>query len=186
MKRLYLEISVIYLSFVAALTLYYGLTEIFNLIAHLPYLYLISIISLYPILHWKNFNYRIHAILICILLTVAALLLSSSVSFETRDIMGGFSLILASSLLFYSIKDTLKEFYSGLSFYMVGLFLLLIIGVMHILILLADILDYYILCIGENCSAYTFTPRPEYLLFFLSLFALYPFFHRFEFRRKSE
>lgn len=102
------------------------------------------------------------------------------------DIMGGFSLIVASSLVLYSSKDTVKLLYSGLSFYIVGIALMLGIGLLHIIILLADILDYYILCIGEVCNPYPLQIRPEILLFFLYLLTLYPFLARFKFRRGEE
>jgi len=102
------------------------------------------------------------------------------------DIMGGFSLIVASSLVLYGAKDTVKLLYSGLSFYIVGVALLLGIGLLHIIILLADILDYYILCIGESCASYPLQVRPEIPLFFLYLLAIYPFLVRFKFRRGEE
>ncbi len=184
MKRIYLEISVIYAAFLASLSLYYGIMEILNSFGHLPYLFLLTLLTLFPGVFWKNFEKKGYVMVALILLTLAALLLSLHFS-GTKDIMGGFSLILVSSLLFYSLHDTLRELYSGLSFYIVGLFLLLAIGVLQLLILAAEILDYYILCIGESCTPYSFSLRPEYLLFFLGLFALYPFFHRWEFRRKE-
>ena len=102
------------------------------------------------------------------------------------DIIGGFSLIVAASLILYGAKDTIKLLYSGLSFYIVGIALLLGIGLLHIFILLADVLDYYILCIGENCSPYPICVRPEIPMFFLTLLAIYPFIVRFKFRRAEE
>ncbi len=102
------------------------------------------------------------------------------------DIMGGFSLIVAASLILYGARDTIKLLYSGLSFYIVGIALLLGIGILHIVVLLADILDYYILCIGESCEPYPLSIRPEIYIFFLSLLAIYPFLIRFKFRRGEE
>lgn len=101
------------------------------------------------------------------------------------DIMGGFSLIVASTLILYGAKNTVKMLYDGLSFYLVGLALLIGIGLLQILIFLADILDYYILCIGEPCKPYSTPPRPEVYIFFLALLGLYPFFVRWHFRRKE-
>lgn len=106
-------------------------------------------------------------------------------SFAPADIMGGFSLIVASSLILYGAKNTAKLLYDGLSFYLVGLALLLAIGLLNIIIALADLLDYYILCIGENCSGYVANIRPEIYIFFLALLGLYPFFARWHFRRKN-
>lgn len=105
-------------------------------------------------------------------------------NFAPADIMGGFSLIIASSLILYGAKNTVKLLYDGLSFYLVGLALLIAIGLLNIIIALADLLDYYILCIGENCSGYSAHIRPEIYIFFLALLGLYPFFVRWHFRRK--
>ncbi len=99
------------------------------------------------------------------------------------DIMGGFSLIVASSLILYGARDTMRILYSGLSFYIVGLALMLGIGLLQILLLLADVLDYYILCLGESCEPYAADIRPEVYLFFLFLLATYPFLRRWRFRR---
>ncbi len=101
------------------------------------------------------------------------------------DIMGGFSLIVASTLILYGAKNTVKMLYDGLSFYIVGLSLLIGIGLLQTLIVLANILDYYILCIGESCAPYSTPPRPEVYMFFLALLGLYPFFVRWHFRRKE-
>ncbi len=106
-------------------------------------------------------------------------------NFAPADIMGGFSLIVASSLILYGAKNTAKLLYDGLSFYLVGLALLIAIGLLNIIIVLADLLDYYILCIGENCSSYAAYIRPEIYIFFLALLGLYPFFARWHFRRKN-
>jgi len=184
LKRLYLEFSVIYVDFLATLSLYYGTLEFLNFFFTPRCIFLLSFLTLYPLFILREFRFRKWAILLIILLTALSFLFALHPP-ATSDIMGGFSLILSSSLLFYSLKDTLRELYSGLSFYLVGLFLLLAIGFLQILILLADLLDYYILCIGENCPPFTFMFRGEYLLFFLGLFALYPFLHRWEFRRKN-
>ncbi len=105
-------------------------------------------------------------------------------NFAPADIMGGFSLIVASSLILYGAKNTAKLLYDGLSFYLVGLSILIGIGLLNIIIALADLLDYYILCIGENCSGYSANIRPEIYIFFLALLGLYPFFARWHFRRK--
>jgi len=102
------------------------------------------------------------------------------------DMIGGFSLIVGASLILYGARDTIKLLYSGLSFYIVGIAIMLGIGLLHITILLADILDYYILCIGEVCQAYPLQIRPEISLFFLYLFSIYPFLSRFKFRREEE
>ncbi len=102
-----------------------------------------------------------------------------------KDIMGGFSLVVASALILYGARNTIKMLYDGLSFYLVGIALLLGIGLLHIFIVLADILDYYILCIGVSCSPYSHSPRPEIYIFFLALLGLYPFFARWHFRRKN-
>jgi xanthine/uracil permease len=100
-----------------------------------------------------------------------------------EDIMGGFSLIVGGSLILYGARDTMKLLYKGLSFYIVGIALLLGLGFLKIILLLADWLDYYVQCIGESCPRYSAEIRPEIYLFFLFLFALYPFFRRWRFRR---
>ncbi len=111
--------------------------------------------------------------------------LGLNINFVPSDIMGGFSLMVASSLILYGAKKTIMLLYDGLSFYLVGLALLIGIGLLNIIIALADILDYYILCIGENCSGYSAQIRPEIYIFFLALLGLYPFFARWHFRRKN-
>ncbi len=185
MKREYLEFSVIYTAFLASLCLYYGVAEVFASLFNIPYLFLLSLFAVYPLLLWRDFHNRILLVVLVFLMSAVALLLTSHTSVP-GDVVGGLSLLLVSALLFYSLRDTLRELYSGLSFYIVGLFLLLAIGLLQILILLADIMDYYILCVGESCAPYPFSMRPEYALFFLGLLSLYPFLHRWEFRRKSE
>ena len=105
-------------------------------------------------------------------------------NFAPADIMGGFSLVVASSLILYGAKNTAKLLYHGLSFYLVGLALLIAIGLLNIIIVLANILDYYILCIGEKCPLYSAQIRPEIYIFFLALLGLYPFFVRWHFRRE--
>ena len=102
------------------------------------------------------------------------------------DIMGGFSLAVAGILILYGARDTAKLLYSGLSFYIVGLALALGIGLLRIVLLLAEALDYYILCIGESCESFHPEIRPEIYLFFLFLLATYPFFRRWRFRRSTE
>ena len=187
-KEKLIKISVLYSSFVATLSLYYGICEILRIFIGIPhFFYLVSLLSLYPIVFLKEekkLSYILFSILI-FLITIATLSLSFFISIP-GDFMGGFVLILASSLLFVGMKETYKGLFSGLSFYIVGLFILLVDSVIQISILLADILDYYINCIGESCSPYIFVFRPEIYLFFFGIFALYPFFARWAFRRKGE
>jgi len=125
---------------------------------------------------------------LCLFIGMGEILSFLGFSFSNlpADIMGGFSLIVAASLILYGARDTVQLLYSGLSFYVVGIALLLGIGLLHIIILLADMLDYYILCIGEGCGPYPLSIRPEIPIFFLSLLAIYPFLVRFKFRRAEE
>ena len=182
MNRTYLELSVAYLSFLAALSLFYGIVEI---VGYYIFLAPLTFITLFPLYFLKNVERKLPFALFTVFLSTIAFLMAL-IPITRWDVMGGFSLLVASFLMFYSVKDTLQLLYSGLSFYIVGLFLLLSIGVLDIIILLAKILDYYILCIGEPCEAYPVHLRPEIFLFFLGLFALYPFLHRWEFRRKTQ
>ncbi len=123
------------------------------------------------------------AIILGVLEILASLGLHSGVP---EDIMGGFSLIVGGALILYGARDTMKLLYRGLSFYIVGLALLLGIGLLKIILLLADMLDYYVQCVGESCPGYSAEIRPEIYLFFLLLLALYPFFRRWRFRRLHE
>ncbi len=182
MNRIYLELSVAYLSFLAALSLFYGAVE---LVGYHIFLTPLVLTALFPLCFLKNVEKKWIFTLFTVFLAVVGFLIALY-PVNVWDVMGGFSLLVASALMFYSIKDTLRLLYSGLSFYIVGLFLLLAIGILNIIILLAKILDYYIQCIGEPCGGYPLNIRPEIFLFFLGLFALYPFFHRWEFRRRIQ
>jgi len=179
------KISVIYASFLAALTLYFGSYEILRFfVSSVPYLFIITLSALYPImpLHKKLNSLEISLFVLAFL---GALAIALSDIYIPADIMGGFVLILSSSLIFTGLRDTWKTLYSGLSFYIVGLFLLLSDAAIVVTIILADVSDYYINCIGESCSPYNFILRPEVILLFLGIFALYPFFKRSNFKRKE-
>ncbi len=179
------KLSVIYASFIAAITLYYGISEVIGVfISNVPYLFPITIVSLYPlyfVVKEKDWIYSIPAVLAFI----ASLSVALSTSQIPGDLMGGLVLILASSLIFTGLRDTYRMLYEGLSFYIVGIFLLLADTAITIIILLSDIADYYINCIGESCAPYELVLRPEIFLFFLTLFALYPFFKRMKFKRRE-
>ncbi len=183
-----IKISVIYSSFIATLSLYFGIGEILKILFPIGYyLCFVSLVSLYPITFLKNEKNLIYLILTILVffLTLGTILVSSFI-FIPGDFMGGFVLLLASSLLFVGMKETYRGLFSGLSFYIVGAFILLADSLVGIFILLADILDYYINCIGESCVSYNLMMRPEIFLFFLAIPALYPFFVRWSFRRKGE
>ena len=183
-----IKFSVLYSSFIATLSLYYGISEILKIFTPIPpYFYLLSLISLYPIAFLKNEKNLVYLIFSSLIffITLFTIILSNFI-FIPGDFMGGFALILSSSLLFVSMKETYRGFFSGLSFYIVGLFILLTDSIVQIFILLADILDYYINCIGESCKPYNLMIRPEIFLFFLTILALYPFFARWSFRRRGE
>ncbi len=180
------KLSVIYSSFIATITLYIGIGEVIGmLISNVPYLFLIAGISLYPlyfVIKESDLIYSIPAVLAFL----AALSFSLFISQVPTDLMGGFVLILSSSLILTGLRDTYRMLYDGLSFYIVGVFLLLADATLTIMILLADVADYYINCIGENCAPYQWILRPEFFLFFLTLFSLYPFFNRMKFKRRED
>ena len=182
-----IRLSVLYSSFVATLALYFGIGEIMrNFMEIPPYYYLLSFLSLYPLIFLKDEKNMVHIlILIALFLLTLGTVLFLRV-FITGDFMGGFVLILSSSLLFTGMRDTYYKYFSGLSYYIVGLFLLLGDSLIVIFILFADLADYYINCIGENCTPYKFMIRPEIILFFFAIFAIYPFLTRNSFRRKRE
>ncbi len=179
------KLSVIYASFLSALTLYFGIYEILKyFISSIPYLFLITLTALYPLLSLRKKLNSLDVFLI-ILAFLGALGIAISDTYIPGDVMGGFVLILSSSLIFAGLKDTYSMLYSGLSFYIVGLFLLLGDAVIEVTIILAEVTDYYINCIGESCAGYVFLLRPEIILLILTPFALYPFFKRTHFRRRE-
>ena len=57
------------------------------------------------------------------------------------DVMGAFILILIGSILLYRIRSLLDMRYEGLAFLFVGMVLSAIIGMMYVLLILADMAD---------------------------------------------
>jgi len=82
----------------------------------------------------------------------------SGVYFQ-RDIFGGLALIVISITFLAGVKETWASNYKGLSFILGGLILSSIFGIMHVLILFANILEWLI---GE--SHFPDIIRPEILL----------------------
>ena len=180
------KLSVIYSSFLSSITLYFGIYEFIKFfVFSVPYLFIVTITALYPIIPLRN-RLSITQILLIVLAFLGSLAIAICDIYVPVDVMGGFVLILSSSLIFVGLKDTYRMLYSGLSFYIVGLFLLLGDALIMATIILADIADYYINCIGESCPQYVFLLRPEIILLILALFALYPFFVRNHFKRREK
>ena len=179
-----IEFSTIYASFISALALYFGVYEFLKVFTpSVPYLFLVTTVALYPILPLHD-RLNITQILFITMAFLGALGIAISNVYIPADIMGGFVLILSASLILTGLKDTYRMLYSGLSFYIVGLFLLLGDAVITAAIILADVTDYYINCIGESCSQYIFLLRPEIIMLILAPLALYPFFKRNSFKRR--
>ncbi len=165
------EILVIYGLAVSSVAFVWGIYEILNVFTHIhPYLAPLILISMYPFLKGGNMKNRGVWYLFFMVLSFFAVV---HIPMEPADFMGGFSLIVASSLVLAGYPKAVKHDISGLSFYLVGMALLIAISVLQILVYLADMLDYIINCIGENCALYSQLPRPEVLLFFLIIPLIY-------------
>ncbi len=82
----------------------------------------------------------------------------SNFRYISHDIFGGAALMVIATIYFAGIKETLKKSYRGLSFILGGIILSLIFGVMHFLIYISGILEYFM-----GNSGFPF-PRAEIIL----------------------
>ncbi len=180
------RISVIYSFSILSLSIYFGIYNILVYFSISPGVFLsfISLISLGSIfLIYREKDPLLFSIAILSFLMALGIMLIPQEFPAPGDFMDAFVLILVASLIAAGVKNTYKFLYDGLAFYLVGIFLLFTFTIVKILILLADVLDYYINCLGESCSPYPFVFLPSILLFFLVIPALYPYFAQNIFRR---
>ncbi len=183
------KISIIYAISLSSITLFLSVANLSKwVLGAVPgFLVILSLASLAP-LAVQDVRKSIHFVLFTVVSFLFALgvIMACLLFIEIPgDPMDSFILFLISALLLTSLRDSLKLLYSGLSFYLVGVFLLLAFAGIKITILLADILDYYVNCIGESCSPYPFAVIPSLILFLLALPATYPYIHREIFRREE-
>ncbi len=186
-KEMKVRSAVIYSFSLIALSLYFS---VYNILAYFSissgiYLAILSLVSLLSI----PLFYREKKVLFFSLIAVLSFLISLGVMLSPDirapgDLMDAFILLLVGSLMAAGANDTFKFLYSGLSFYLVGVFLLLAFAAIKITIFLATLLDYYINCLGENCAPYPFAVLPSFILFILVLPAIYPYFAQSIFRRE--
>ncbi len=180
------KLSVIYSFTLVSLSLYYGIYNVLAYFSVSPGIYLIpiSIIALlsFPLFsREKNILLYSSIAILSFLIALGTMLISDI--HVPGDLMNAFILILIASLIASGVRDTFRLLYSGLSFYLVGTFLLLAFAIIKIIIFLSAVLDYYINCLGDKCSAYTFTAFPSLVLFLLVIPSLYPYFAQGLFRR---
>ncbi len=179
--------AVIYSFSLIALALYFS---VYNILAYFSispgiYLSIISVVSLLSIFLFYREKKVIYFSLIALLSFLVSLgvILSPDIQ-APGDLMDAFILLLVASLMAAGANNTFKFLYSGLSFYLVGVFLLFAFAALKIIIFLATLLDYYINCLGENCAPYPFAVLPSFILVVLVLPALYPYFAQSIFRRE--
>ena len=181
------KLSVVYSFTLISLSLYYG---IYSIVAYFSvhlgfYLAPISIIALlsFP-LFYREKNIALYAsIAILSFLITLGIMLIQDIQVP-GDLMDAFILILIASLILAGVRDTFKLLYSGLSFYLVGVFLLLAFTIIKIIIFLSALLDYYINCLGDKCAPYPFVAFPSLILIYLVIPALYPYLAQGIFRRE--
>ncbi len=181
------KLSVIYSFTLISLSLYYGIYNVLAYFSVSPGIYLapLSIIALLSLpLFFREKNILLYS-LIAILSFLIALgtMLISDIHVQ-GDLMDAFILILIASLIVTGVKDTFRLLYRGLSFYLVGTFLLLAFTAIKIIIFLSAVLDYYINCLGDKCTPYPFVAFPSVALILLVIPALYPYFAQKLFRRE--
>jgi len=180
------KLSVIYSFALIALALYYG---IYNIIAYFSihlgfYLAPISIVALLSLpIFYREKNRALYASIAIISFLIALGIMLIQEVQVPGDLMNAFILILIASLILAGAKATFKLLYSGLSFYLVGVFLLLTFAIIKIIIFLSALLDYYINCLGDKCAPYPFVAFPSLILVFLVIPALYPYLAQGIFRR---
>ena len=186
-KEMKVRSAVIYSFSLISLSIYFAVYNILAYFSISPEIYL-GILSLVSLLSIPLF-YREKKVLYFSLITLLSFLLALGVMLSPDiqapgDLMDAFILLLVASLMAAGVNNTFKFLYSGLSFYLVGVFLLLAFAAIKITIFLATLLDYYINCLGENCTPYPFDVLPSFILVFLVLPAIYPYFAQSIFRRE--
>lgn len=185
-----IRVSIAYAVSLASISLFVSAANVLAWLGmEIPrFLAALAIISLVPLLS-DDIRKSSKLIAATAFFTIFALGVSLFLADHARipgDPMDSFILLLVASLLLTGMKNAVKMLYSGLSFYIVGTFLLLAFSGIKIIILLADALDYYVNCIGEVCDPYGFALIPSIVLFILAIPAVYPYRHRNEFRRGVE
>ncbi len=183
-----IKISAIYSVSLSALTIYFGFYYLIGYIIPVTpaALSLVSLTSLYALIALKFKMDRFFVVsytLIFFLMSLGIMLSSSEFMRNSGDFMSSFILFLISALLLSGFRGTYQQLYNGFSMYLVGVFLLISYAGIEIIILLANVLDYYIQCLGEHCATYPLAMKPEFILFILGLMATYPYFAREKFRR---
>ncbi|GEM_PF-3472456 len=182
-------IAILYSQGLASVSAYFSAAIVSNMITgHTPFFLIsFSILSLLPFLYVKKINPRYLLIFsfLTFLLSLGIMVVSHEYIDLSGDVMDAFILLLISILLFASLRDSINLLYSGLSFYLVGIGLLISYSALKIIILLADVFDYYINCIGESCAPYTTGVIPAIVLILLTFPALIPYWHRDLFRREA-
>ncbi len=185
-KEVKVKLSVIYSFALISLALYYGIYNILAYFSVSPGIYLVplSIIALisFPLFfREKNIIFYSLIAILSFLIALGTMLIKDI--HVPGDIMDAFILILVASLIASGVKDTFKLLYRGLSFFIVGAFLLFAFALIKIIIFLSAVLDYYINCLGDKCAPYSFAAFPSVALIILVIPALYPYFARSIFRR---
>jgi hypothetical protein len=179
-----IRISIAYAASLSALSAFFALWNILAWlnIPYSPALCATAAISLIPVLYCKKIDCILSSAIFTLMTIFIILNAPSHMSIEGSP-MNAFVLALISALIIASIKDSLQLLYSGLSFYIVGIFLLITFSGIEITISLAALADHAIGCIGSSCAPAGLDMSPSFLLFPMSIPATYPYFQKFRFRR---
>ncbi|NPA74891.1 MAG: hypothetical protein GXO25_02270 [Euryarchaeota archaeon] len=180
-----IKFAIIYSATLAAMTVFFGIWNILKYVGvnYTPLLSVIAVIGLFPVIYLKSdLPAQIFAG-VCTVFGAGIILLAPLFISVSGNLMNSFILFLVAALILNSIRDSLLRLYSGLSFYIVGIFILLAFSGIEITILLASIADHYINCIGTQCSQPVITITPGMILLLLTIPATYPYFRRDKFRR---
>ncbi len=179
-----IRMAVMYTAALSSITLFFGLWELISYFGakFSQFLTFSIVLAFVPLLYSR----KIQDFLMVFVFTTLALgimLIAPSCIAPSGNIMHSLVLLLITSLLVVSIKDSLNLLYSGLSFYLVGVFLLLAYVGINLIIIMAQIADYYIGCIGMACASPPVSITPAMILFIMAIPATYPYFQKFQFRR---